>query len=137
MQAVREWLAARGHGLVLESDAESCFDPEERVVKIDSTLPREDKIAVALHECGHLLIRRSRERCPKKRIAGATARECDKETGRCKNRTQSGNIATLHEEIEAWERGFHLGRRLSLRFSQKKFDRLRCKCLATYAHVVG
>jgi hypothetical protein len=52
-------------------------------------------------------------------------------------RTQSADIATLHEEIEAWERGLHLGRRLSLRFSMEKFDKLRCRCLATRARGVG
>lgn len=135
MHRVKQWLASRGHALVLEDDIECAIDPEIKIVSVDTALSRDERLAVALHECGHLLIRECRERRPKKRVAGATLRECDMNEGRCKKRTKSGDIATLHEEIEAWERGLRLGRRLSLRFSFKKFERMRCRCLATYAYV--
>lgn len=107
---IEAWLNRRGLELIVSHGAlpGALYDPDNKRVIIPARRSRQTQIALALHECGHVLID-SRE-----------------------NKRES-KIDTLLEEVEAWHRGRRLARRLGVRVDPRAFARMRATCLTTYA----
>jgi hypothetical protein len=136
MDKVEDWLEKKGYSLSVEPDAkdEVHFEPT-LCVFINSNQSRESKLHTALHECGHILIRKSRMRCGhkgRKRCTGISAVEEQKGIGRYKKSTTRRRMAVMTEEIEAWERGLTLARRLCIKVNKKRFENARIRALMTY-----
>ena len=138
MEKLRAWLVAQGFSLQVRKCAESAVDVGcERLVTIDARLSSPALLATLLHECGHVCIFLHRRRRPKARVAGATWSESWKNRGRCSPRARVGRLAELQEEMEAWDRGEALARRLRLRISRRVYERVRLSCLMTYTCWAG
>ena len=133
MLAIRQWLEERRYSVRFQEDGDSSVFTDKKQVIIDSCLPREEKISVMLHECGHILISESRRRRPKCVVSGASLSDMNGNRGRYKAGRKSKKIAVFHEELEAWERGLSLGHRLGIRVHKRRFEKIRAACLATYA----
>jgi hypothetical protein len=144
MEKLKTWLAKRSASL------SACPGGRDEVsflggshnrfkvtVSINSKLSYQTRLAVLLHECGHVAIYRKRRRHPTRRVHGCTFREWWNSCGRLKKGTRVRTISTLDEEIAAWELGEELGRRLKIRLARKSFERCRIKCLLTYVRDVG
>jgi len=138
MKKLRAWLEARGFSLELRNCAESAVDVGcDKLVTVDARLSPPARVSTLLHECGHVCIFLHRRRWPRVRVAGATWNESWKNRGRCGPRARVGRLAELQEELEAWDRGEALARRLRLRIPRRVYERVRLRCLMTYARWAG
>lgn len=108
MRKIRQWLAARGYRL--RRGTEFAVDVTHREV----TYPRCSyhlRVIGLLHECGHVL-------CGEKYDYFRDPSEC------------------LHEELEAWYRGWRLAQRLGVRVSRRAYVRERNARVAAYARAL-
>jgi hypothetical protein len=133
MEAVKTWLEERGFDLVQEPGAPGCvIFGGVNTVFVDKNGTREARLATMLHEAGHVSIRRSRARAKKKTVSGVCHWDMSAERGRYTPRSKKRKIAVLSEEIDAWERGWALGRSLNIKLSKKKYEAVRVRALMTY-----
>lgn len=133
MEVLREWLQQRGFWLQQNRDVSDIvvFHPN-RIVFIDQKNSYSTRLVTLLHECGHVAIHLRRNRTLSKRVAGTSRKEELRQVGRGSPRSTRLKIATLDEEIAAWEWGQRLGHRLGVRYSNATFERVRARCLMTY-----
>lgn len=135
MQKVKDWLAAHHCRLTVSSAKrnEALFQEGERCqVHLCSGGTYEIRLATLLHECGHVIVWLRRRRDKTKRVYGSSYREWMGAKGRCRGRTRRAELATLQEEMAAWDLGERLARRLKVRVSAAKFERVRARALLTY-----
>lgn len=133
MEKLHKWLLRQGFSLSLvpKADDEVCFD--RKVVTINSRCARPCQVSALLHECGHVAVWNCRWRTPQVRVCGS-----DLKTSRRllstdpKRLNKADRLRIVAEEMEAWNRGEKLGRRLKIRFSKVRFERERTKALMTY-----
>ena len=145
MNALRVWLRKRSTNLSCTptaSDAVTFTSPSGIaggicvVVSINSKLAYNIRVAVLIHECGHVAIYHTRRRSPTRRVHGCTLGEWWNGRGRCRKGRLARNLSTLEEELAAWDVGDRLAKKLSVRFSRATFERLRTRCLLTYVRHV-
>ena len=139
MERLRLWLRRRGFALEAKPGADDhvllLAEGGGRVI-LDARQPLPVRLCRLLHECGHVAIDAKRRqggwaaRAPRR--AGATLRELYVGAGRLRARRLACELAQLHEEIEAWEEGEGLARRLRLRLPRGRFERERVQALMTY-----
>lgn len=127
------WLKRRGFRLEwIRRSGSDEVDFTERSVRIDIRAQPQQRVAMLLHECGHVLIWLARRSSLRKRVCGLTYKEWLTDTGPARKRTTTARLATLHEEVEAWERGRALGARLRVRENRAVSEKMRATCLMTY-----
>lgn len=136
MDKIEEWLEKKGYSLSVEPNLkdEVHFEPVQCVF-LNSKQSKESMVHTALHECGHILIRKSRMRNGpngRKRCIGISAREEQKSIGRYKKSTKRRRMAVMTEEIEAWDRGLKLARRLCIKVNKTRFENSRIRALMSY-----
>jgi hypothetical protein len=133
LRKLRTWLLRKGVKLDLSPSGDNSYEyfEDERggVVSVSSKI--RTKLATLLHECGHVEIHATRRSKPLRRVAGTSSRELWRGRGRGAPRTSKARISVLHEEIEAWERGEKLARRLGISLP-KNFETCRTKSLMSY-----
>ena len=136
MEKLKTWIKRRGYTLVLEPGVDDRVECEDvKKVHLNSRQGKNSLLSLFLHECGHILIyeARSKQTSVKARpIAGCNRRDYLSNKRRYGKNTCKRKVAIVTEEIEAWERGWELGRRLSIRLSKQKFENVRIKALMTY-----
>jgi hypothetical protein len=132
MEKLRVWLKRRGFDLNISPGLidSVCFDSQ--IVSIDSRMRLDSKLSTLLHECGHVEVLFSRVRNPKKRFGGATLKEWLKNNMSGVRPTKHSKICNVAEEIEAWDRGELLAKKLNLRLRMKTFRCVRTRALLTY-----
>ena len=139
MEKLSAWIRKHGYALQLEPGADDEVECEGRKrVLLNSRPDRDSIVATALHECGHILIYEAR--CKQqgsssmhaRPIAGSNLRDYRTQKRRFATNTCKRKVAIITEEIEAWERGWELGRRLRIRLAKRKFENVRIKALMTY-----
>lgn len=133
MDKLRKWLARNGFSLKLcfrEAD-EVCFSTKS--VTINSASKPLTRINSLLHECGHVAIWKCRKKNPRKRVCGSTLGASNRiMTSSMKKLNKTDRLALISEEVEAWERGAKLAKRLKIRFSAARFRADRTRALMTY-----
>lgn len=127
--------------MILEEGGEDevGFDGDKKVT-LNSRVDPSSLTAAALHECGHILIyeARCRQRTSVKKksqdrpIAGSSLKDNLSNKRRFATNTCKRKVAIVTEEIDAWERGWELGKRLRIRISKTRFENSRIKALMTY-----
>lgn len=132
MEKIKEWLQKKGFRLLATPRAEDMIDFAERSVHINACDPYQVRLSSALHECGHLMIFLARCRKPRKTVSGSTLREQCFLKGRRKPRSRNFRIATLQEELDAWDKGLELASTLKIRLNKSVLEKDRLKCLMTY-----
>lgn len=138
MERVRAWLAQRGFDLTVKKGADSQVEFfDGRGVLIDGRLSPPARLATLLHECGHVSIFLARRRSKRTRVAGATWGEFLLSYGRCKPGVSVGRVSEVQEELEAWDRGEALARRLRVRLARPVFERVRTRCMMSYVRWAG
>ena len=138
LRELREWLRARGFALkqVRTGGDQVCF--EQRCVTVRKRANGAATLAVALHECGHVLVHLQRKQNKRKCVAGTTWKQsrlssAQDESGRVKRRA----LQTCEEEFAAWERGKRLAGRLRLKLDRRAFERQKTRCLMSYVRWVA
>jgi hypothetical protein len=135
MQTVKTWLTAQRCGLTVASTPrnEVVFELGKKThVYVSNRGTYACRLATLLHECGHVIIWQRRRRRKSARVFGASFAEWMYNRGRCRARTRRAALATLQEEMAAWELGEQLARRLNIRFSVKTFEKVRTRAVCTY-----
>jgi hypothetical protein len=132
MEKLKTWLRRRGFGLDTSPRLVDCVCFNALRVYIDSRQSYQSKLSTLLHECGHVDILFSRVKSKHKRFGGATLKEWLKYNAVGERPTKSSKLCDLAEEMEAWERGEILARRLKLRVKMKTFRSIKTRALLTY-----
>ena len=102
--------ARTSHGFNVYTSWETCSgycDFSSKEIVINSSLGIEKKVYILIHEIGHVLVRRNREKY----------REI---------------FSTVEEEFEAWRRGKRAAKRLSVYFDERKLESFKTECLMSY-----
>jgi len=132
MEKLRAWLKRRGFGLEVQAGAEDCVCFQSAMVSINSRLTPQSRLAALLHECGHVDVLHKRLKNRRKPVAGATLRQWGSTVNPEGMRRMRVRINVVTEEIEAWDRGEAIAKRLKIRYNKKSFDRARTRALMTY-----
>lgn len=132
MEKLRCWLRRQGFGLEVAPGCRDEVDFSTKTVRIDGRHSYQIKLSSLIHECGHVDIFRKRVRCPRLRVCGRTLEEHFFEVGRGRSTARASRLATLQEEMDAWEAGQRLGKRLAVRYKRSIFEKDRVKSLMSY-----
>lgn len=121
-----EWFERRGYTLVPAQRYE-CFEGDH-VVTFRPGDARQSKLQGLLHEAGHVLIGEALKRssCGGRFSWGYPYPR----RGKCRPAVSAVDL--VHEEIEAWHRGWSLGRRLRLRVNEPAYWSAYGRCVAGY-----
>jgi hypothetical protein len=132
MDKLRTWLSKQGFRVEIVRGEGDFVDFGERTVTIDSSKSYQIRLSSLIHECGHVRIFLRRRRNPRDRICGSTLREFCRALGRRDARGRSSRISVLQEELDAWDVGMELAKKLSIRYTRKIIEKDRVKALMTY-----
>ena len=121
------WIARHGFRITYKKDASDMVCFHTRRVFINASQAKDRRVAALLHEAGHINIYVRREARAGVRIASSSSEEETEARSRSVEK-----IATLHEEIEAWDKGNEIGRRLRIRINDHSFTKLKARCVMTY-----
>jgi hypothetical protein len=130
LRVLREWIGRQGYRVQPAGPKRAmkdCTDFEARRVWYNGRSQPHVQLRTLLHEAGHILIRKSRCRHPRKEVVGRTLAQSTEPA-----RSKQQGLHVLHEEIEAWSRGWKLGKRLRLGLARKLYVQDRTLCLMTY-----
>ena len=136
MNCLQKWLASKHFKMLALPGVQdmAIFSPAKVVILNKHSKPQVQLVTL-LHECGHVCIYQCRIRRKKRRIAGCSYREWMAEKGRMKRGTCKEALAVLEEEIEAWERGAKLAKRLGISYPKAVMERERVRALMTYTRI--
>lgn len=122
VKKIARWLKARGYTLKSGSHY-ACFW-QDGIVTYRTQDTRQTQVSGLLHECGHVLIGR--------RMTGTRYKRGYPSPWQGRARPNVSAVDLVHEEIEAWHRGFALGRRLHLRVDHLAYWADYGKCIKKY-----
>jgi hypothetical protein len=136
MQRLEKWLEQRNFSLEVEVGADDSVCFEERTVYINSKTTKNAQLSTLLHECGHVHIFMERQRCKRRRCGGATWSQWKRlpDTNRLPLKDK---ILTVAEEIEAWDRGLDLRKKLRIRVPLRTYRMVQTRSLMTYVRWCG
>lgn len=124
LQVLVDWCNARSIEINFCKREGGIYYPEDKRIKISGRLSPERQFFFLLHECGHHLI---------------GDKEKNERFGMGYSQDDAAAVRTFHhrvdivdEELEAWNRGFKLAKRLKLRINKERFDNTRVEMLKTY-----
>jgi hypothetical protein len=100
-----------------------------KIININKDTKISSQIITLLHECGHILIYMQRKKYKYKYIVGSTWKDWH---NLFINRTKKTKILILEEEIEAWNRGKKLAKRLKIKIQTKLWNYHKTRALMTY-----
>ena len=122
LERVVAWCESKGVSVAFSTKEAAAFDSNTNTITVSGRLSPERQLHVLLHECGHVLVGDN----PRFSAGYPTLPEKGEKL------SFSNRLACLEEEIEAWNRGWKLGKRLRLRLDPVAFERTRTECLKTY-----
>lgn len=123
MRKLLAWCERRGLDVTVGARTD-CYYIGLHAIDIRRTTPRSMLVSL-LHECGHYLCDRTRaQRWPRGYHALHTP---------VYRKGHRHNVACLSEEIEAWDRGERLARRLGIRHDLTYYRQCRDREIAGYA----
>ena len=117
------WAEERGYSVFFDRDGDDTVDCESKIVSIKSTNKLETQLYVLLHECGHILVRANG--------SPFQFREVDDEYSR---KSKISKVFVLMEEVEAWKRGYLLGKRLGIEINDHRWNRAVARAIWNYAN---
>ncbi len=134
LQKIRRWLEEKGYDLHLRKGLRWRVNLATKLLTgdptqmLDYSLNSTEKLAMLLHECGHV----DRQRLV---VMHGTPWDLDAlltppKLG--KKPPTSWYIAIVREEMDAWDAADQLAKRLAIKGLSKAMTRMRRKCLMTY-----
>lgn len=122
---VIEWCESKSIKVNFGKTYGASYDAIDKTIKMAGRSRPEKQLYMLLHECGHHLIGFD---------------EMDERFGMgypfvedpVVNTTFHHRIACLEEELEAWNRGWRLAKRLHLSLDRNAFDKVRLDCIRGY-----
>lgn len=127
LEKLVEWCSKKGIAVVFAKKEAAVYDQNTKTVTVSGRLSPEKQIYVLLHECGHFLVGDN------PRFGKGYPQAFDPKL----NASFEHRLACLEEEIEAWNRGWKLAKRLGLRLDHAAFEKTRAICLKSYVNWVS
>lgn len=125
IKTVVNWCSSKNIKVLFGKKPGGTYDTNLRTIFINSRSLPEKQLYYLLHECGHHLIGFTEH---DERFGMGYPYVDDSDV----NSTFQHRLACLEEEIEAWQRGWRLSKRLRLKLKRKDFDVVRLMCLRSY-----
>lgn len=126
------WAEKRGWITEFSYTGNDEMEPDNKMIYVNTRQGVEKQLYSMLHECGHVLVQSNLKSYYKKYPATAQSRFLDVGRMRRFEKTKKYKIDTISEEIEAWERGKKLARRLNLYINEDNYTKLMYECVYTY-----
>lgn len=120
-----DWCEKRGLTVLFGKHENGTYDEYYKTIVIAANAHPEKQVFYLLHECGHHLVF-SHPGNPNRFEMGYP--QTDKEV----TRKFQHRLACLEEEMEAWQRGRNLAKKLKLKFNEDNLESLRIHCLGSY-----
>ena len=125
MDALIGWCSSKGISVSFGKKGGATYLTSEKTITMAGRMSPEKQFYYLLHECGHHLIGYTEE---DERFGMGYPKHEDASV----NTTFQHKMACLEEEIEAWNRGWKLAKRLNLNVDRESFDFVRLDCLRSY-----
>lgn len=122
-----EWCGRRGLQVIFAKHENGTYDECACTITIAANASIEKQVFYLIHECGHHLISQH-PGDPNRFLAGYN--QIDSHVVR----TFQHRLACLEEEMEAWQRGRNLAKKLNLKLDEEALEKLRVHCLRTYVN---
>lgn len=120
-----DWCGKRGLEVLFTRHENGTYDEIDKIILIAANALPEKQVFYLIHECGHHLIHQHPGN-PNRFELGYD--QTDPEI----LRRFDHRLACLEEEIEAWQRGRNLARKLRLKLDEEALNQLRVHCLHSY-----
>lgn len=128
-EAVRDWLDEKDIMLMFSKELDNEFSPDGKYINIRPIKNKEEMFYTLLHECGHVLVEANNKGF-KDNYKTKDFHDWDKMV---RTRDSALKVSVLADEMEAWNRGRKLAKRLNLAYDEKEFKKLMGQCVWAYA----
>jgi len=119
------WCGSKGLTVRFGKKKGATYLTSDKSISVAGRMSPGKQLCYLLHECGHHLIGYTEE---DERFGMGYPKYEDSSV----NTTFQHKMACLEEEIEAWNRGWKLAKRLGLNIDRESFDVIRLDCLRSY-----
>ena len=126
---VEAWLVKKGFDLTYSKSADNELDWDRKRINIRPIKDKEEMFYTLLHECGHILVE-TNDKGFKDNYKTKDFRDWHKMVA---TRDSALKVSILADEMEAWNRGRRLAKRLNLRLNEKKYKKIAGFCVWAYA----
>ena len=126
---IKKWIESEGYTLKVSNTDEVDYDKNQ--VTLCNSKNKTNMIYSLLHECGHIVTANKKSYGKKYRILNKANID---------NRHTKGKLYVykqLQEEVEAWERGYKLSKKLGILIDKDSYDKYAAKCFNTYIKYHG
>lgn len=120
-----DWCYKRGLEVLFTKHENGTYDEVEKLIIIAANALPEKQVFYLIHECGHHLIHQHPGN-PNRFELGYN------ETDPVAMKKFNHRLACLEEEMEAWQRGRNLAKKLRLKLDEEGLNKLRVHCLQSY-----
>lgn len=124
LNKIKTWIESIGYTLRLSNIDQVDYNTKE--VSINACQTDKRKLYSALHECGHIIVSNKRNYNTDFKVLNHACYD-----GRVM-RSDVYKYKQLREEIEAWEHGYVLANKLSIKIDKDEYDKFAAKCFKTY-----
>jgi hypothetical protein len=125
MATVVNWCSSKNIKVFFGKKPGGLYNAVDKTITITCRALPEKQLYMLLHECGHHLVGFDAD---DERFGMGYPRVEDTNV----NATFQHRFACFEEEIEAWNRGWRLSKRLHLQLERSAFDKIRLECLRSY-----
>lgn len=132
LERLCDWATKKGWITEFSHTGDDEMEPGNKMIYVNTRQGVEKQLYSMLHECGHVLVQSNLKTYYKKYPATARARFLDVGRMRKFEKTKKYKIDTISEEIEAWERGKKLAKRLNLYIDKDNYSKLMSECVFSY-----
>jgi hypothetical protein len=132
LNKIINWINQYNFKIVFDKSSNQEIDFNMKIIKINKNTKLLSQIITLLHECGHLLIYNERQKYKNKIILNLNWKEWKQIFIKKIRRLKRIKIAILEEEIEAWNRGAKLAKKLCIKIPCKSWNYHKIRSLLTY-----
>ena len=125
LERLIDWCVSKGLTVSFGKKKGATYLTSDKSISIAGRMSPAKQLCYLLHECGHHLIGYTED---DERFGMGYPRHEDSSV----NTTFHHKMACLEEEIEAWNRGWNLSKRIGLNIPRDSFDVIRLDCLRSY-----
>lgn len=134
IEKILDWCNKRKINVEFSRNARELYSNTQRKIYVNSNTTFEEQMYTLLHECGHHLIHETAikdfDLYLEKFNHGYYTQTLNEES-------LARKMSILSEEIEAWNRGFNLARRLQLFVNIHNYEEYKNSCLRSYVRWVS
>lgn len=131
LELLESWAMSKNWLIEYEYLASDEMDPASKIISINTRQGIENQLYTLLHECGHVLVQQD-HKAYAKRYPGTAKVNMSEKLSRRLEKSVAYKIDVISEEIEAWQRGLRLAKRLGIYINEEKYTALMNKCVYSY-----